>query len=63
MLANALMSFGLIQLFNGIEDKGWMIMAIGIYGTAIILIKFIFAAFHHIRFYLELFIFGRKSNY
>jgi hypothetical protein len=53
MLANAMMSFGLIQLFNGIEDKGWMIMAIGIYGTAIILIKFIFATIHHIKFYIE----------
>jgi chitin synthase len=54
MFGNSIMSWALIQLFNGIEDKGWMIMAIGIYGTVIISIKFLFAAVHHIWFYLKL---------
>jgi hypothetical protein len=51
MFSNSVFTYILISTYNIIDNKSYMILAIGTYGTAIIFLKFFFGIVHHIKFY------------
>lgn len=52
LFTNALVCYGMIALNEYYGGRGYVLLALGFYGSAQMGIKFIFSLFNHLKFYL-----------